>query len=238
MKALSDATNALEKATTDKINAVSKLLTATNNQVKQQQAQAKIDAAAKKQATSNDIALSKSLGASMASQIKEQGITDPAAIKAYVNDMATKYGITNPDVLNSALVTAQAADKKADLSAANTNSEIAKRGQAPKTGTAKGGKDGGYTYSADDISSYGNFLDQGGKGPDGTVYGGRGSDGYANTGTYVAEYNDWIKQGGTPEGFAKQFPVKTNVNPKDYGSLPAAIVPVKATSSGSTPYTG
>jgi len=75
-------------------------------------------------------------------------------------------------------------------------------------------------------------MNKGGVAPDGTRFNGRGSDGFVDPGTYMAAYQDWIKNNGTPVGFAKKFPVATNVNPTSIPSLPAALQPrAKATST-------
>jgi hypothetical protein len=87
-----------------------------------------------------------------------------------------------------------------------------------------GGTDGGYVYTGDDIASGTSFLNEGGTLADGTVFNGRGTDGYVDPGAYVLLYNNWIKQNGTPQGFLKKFPLK-NVNPVSYPSLPLALQP-------------
>lgn len=44
---------------------------------------------------------------------------------------------------------------------------------------------------------------------------GRGSDGYANTETYVRLMNAWINKGGLAQDFIKHFPPKSYLNPSD-----------------------
>lgn len=233
VKAFNDAQTALNSATTAKKDTLNTLLTASQKEVTQTQAQQKIDAANTKAQLSSDVTTSAKIAASMAQSLSESGITDPDQIAAYVQAMATKNGITNTDILQSALVTAQAANQKANLAAANTTSEIQKRGSTGTT-KAKGGTDGTYTYSASDLSTYSSLMDQGGT-INGTQYNGRGSDGYVDPGTYTASYNDWIKNGGTPKGFIAKYPVKTNVNPSSYSELPAAIAPKAATATVAAP---
>lgn len=98
------------------------------------------------------------------------------------------------------------------------------------TTAPKGGTDGSYSYTPQDLTTYSSFLDQGGTAPNGTKYNGRGTDGYVDPGAYMAVYSDWISNGGTPAGFIKQYPVATNVNPASYSLLPAVLQP-KGTSS-------
>lgn len=121
------ASKYLDKLNTDKSSAISKLLTASDNAVKQRQAEAKAAQTLTNQTITNDIKLSTSLGTAMAKELSDSGVTDPKQIEAYVKEMATQNGISNPEVLNSALVKAQGAASKADLSAKNTNSIITKR---------------------------------------------------------------------------------------------------------------
>lgn len=237
VKAFNTAQTALDKATKDKTDTIGKLLTATQNQVKAVQAQQKIDAATKKNALASDVTTSSKIAAGMADAIATAGLKDPAQIDAYLQAVATKNGITNVDILKSALVTAQQAKAKADLAAENTESTIANRGKTKAASTAKakgGGTDGGYAYTGDDISTYTDLLNTGtvgGQTVNGVTYGARGSDGYVDPGAYTAVYNDWIKNGGTAAGFAKKFPPKATVNPASYSSIPAAIRPTTTTSS-------
>jgi hypothetical protein len=134
LKALNDATTAYEKANTDKISALDKLLKATNDQVKTVQAQQKIDQVTAKNGVANDAKLSSGIAESLAGKIKAAGITDPAQIDQYIQQAATNAGISNVDVLRSALTKAQQSDSKFSLGQANTQSIINKRGQ---TGTGK-----------------------------------------------------------------------------------------------------
>lgn len=235
--AFNAASAALSKAQNDKISSIGKLLDETDKIVKERQAQAKIDAAAIKSKLTTDVTTSTKIAAGMADSLKKSGITDPTQIKAYIEQMAEKNGISNPEILNSALVTAQATASKAELAAENTRNVINKREAAPgkKAVVAKGGTDGGFTYSADDIAQYTTLLNQGGKGPDGTSYEARGTDGFVDPNAYITAYQDWISKdnNGTPQGFIKKFPVVGNVNPSAYSQLPTAIVPkTKAASTG------
>lgn len=233
-KALNDAMTAYDKANKDKLTALNDLLTATDKSVKESQAQAKISSAADKQAVALDISKSNSLATGIADSIAKSGITDQGQIDQYVQSMADEYGITNPDILKSAVEKARQASMKSLAGTANTLSTIQKR-ETPKVpaggkGSTKGsGTDGTYSYTQSDVGTYSGFLDTGGTDPSGTRYNGRGSDGYVDPGAYTYALNDWVKNGGTPGGFAKKFPVKTNVNPASYEQLPEAIRPKAAT---------
>ena len=227
LKAFNDATTAYDKANKDKMDAITKLLDETDKAVKTQQAQAKIDAASVKQQTSDDIRVSTSLATGIADAIKNSGITDPKQIDAYIEEMGTKSGISNLDILKSAVTKAQQASEKADLAATNTQSIINKRNTTKTSGTKAtgGGKDGAYTYTGDDVSTYTDLLNKGGT-INGTTYAARGSDTYVDPSAYVAVYQDWVKNGGTPAGFLKKFPLK-NVNPDGRDSLPAGLTAKK-----------
>lgn len=224
LKALNDATKAYDDANKAKMDSITKLLDETDKAVKTQQAQAKIDAAAAKQQTSDDIRISTSIAQTMADTIAESGVTDEVKIDEYISAMAEKSGIQNLDVLKSAVSKAQVAKKKSDLAIDNTQSIIDKRKKTGTGGTKAtgGGSDGGYKYTGDDVSTYTSFLNKGGQAPDGTSYAARGKDGYVDPGAYAAIYSDWVAQGGTPAGFLKKFPI-TNVNPDGRDNLPAAL---------------
>lgn len=247
--ALNAATTQLKDAQTAKSTAVQDLLTATNNAVKTQQAQAKIDLTTQQDSLKSDVTNSTNLGASIATDLAAQGITDPDEIAAYVAQQAAANNL--PEAFVEAAVTKamQTATKASDASA-NTASEITDRdsnaanttiktniavnkANNPTTGTAKGGTDGSYTYTSSDLQQYTNLLDEGGTGPNGTKYNGRGTDGYVDPGSYTAALSDWVDNGGTPAGFAKKFPVKTNVNPTSYSELPASIQPKAAAAAAS-----
>lgn len=236
VKALNAAMTAYDRANSDKLSAINKLLTETDKQVKAVQDQQKIDAAAAKQQVATDISKSTNLGTGIAKNIADSGITDQEQIDQYIASVAQEYGISNADILKNAVAKAQAAAAKDALSAKNTESIINKRNQpkAPSSKTTGGGKDGGYTYTGDDVSAYTSLLNKGGTGPDGTVYAGRGKDSYVDPGAYMAALHDWVDvNNGTPAGFAKKFPVVGNVNPASYSSLPEGIRP-KASSTAST----
>ncbi len=81
--------------------------------------------------------------------------------------------------------------------------------------------------TADDVQSIRDLFQNG---TPNKQFGGRGEDGYVNTGLYNSLFSDWLSEGGTAEAFVKEFPIKTNVNPQDYKYLPATIRP----SSGTT----
>lgn len=231
LAAFNSAMDNYNKTISDMNTALRDLSAATDKQIKDVQAQAKIDAAAQKQAVTTDISKSANLGTSLAKTLSDAGITDENQVNAYVQKMAEQYGITDPEILKSAVITAQQTTQKANDAHANTVSTIAKRNQ-PKAGSTKGsGTDGTYKYTSDDVSSYSALLNQGGQDPNGTAYGARGTDGYVDPGAYVAALNDWTANGGTPAGFAKKFPVKSNINPTSYAKLPAAIRPAAASVS-------
>ena len=115
-------------------------------------------------------------------------------------------------------------------------STIAKRNQPKTTSASKPKVDGGLTYTQDDVAKGVALLnsEKDSTTSDGTVLGGKGST-YVNPGTYNYLYNEWIKSGGTPAGFVKNYPPASYVNPADYGSLPANIKPKAA--AGTTGFT-
>lgn len=230
IKAFNAAQTALTKAQSDKTTTLGKLLTASNAQVKAVQAQVKATAATKSAKVKNDISLAKSTAAGIVDAITKSGVTDEKQIKQYISEMADHVGISDPAILESAVVTARQTADKTALSLANTRSTIAKRGSSnsPKTKTTT---DGSFTYSGEDTAKLASLLNQGTT--DGT-YAGRGADGYVDPGAYTHAYTAWIAAGGTPKGFLKVAPV-TNINPDSIPLLPAAIQP-KTKAASTTQY--
>ena len=139
LAAFNTASDNLTKLTQDKLSAIDKLMTASAAAVKSLQDQQKIDAANTKAQQASDIKLSTSVANSIAQTIKDEGLTDPATIKAYIDGVAQAQGITDPTILESAVTTAQGTMAKTATATANTNSEIASRNKTKtptKTGTA------------------------------------------------------------------------------------------------------
>lgn len=236
LSAFNAAMTAYNKTISDMQNSLVDLNNAADKAITQNQAQQRIDATNAKNTVTTEISMAKNLGTSLAKNLADAGVTDPAQEQAYVEQMAQEYGISDPAILHSAVVTAQQAQAKADLAEKNTLSTIAKRNEvkAPSGGTTKPKVDGSFSYTTADTATYSNFLNKGGATPDGVTYNKRGSDSYVDPGAYIYAYNDWIKQGGTPAGFVKNFPVASNVNPASYSLLPAGIQP-KAKVTASAP---
>lgn len=230
LKAFNAAQTAYEKANQDKIDEINKLLKATNDQVKSLQTEQKAKSQASKDSLASDIKNSTNMAGSIAKNLSDAGVTDPQKVSDYIESAAKEYGISNPEILRSAVIKAQQANEKGALGIANSAATLDKKVNGTTTTSKKatgGGKDGAFTYTADDIATYTNLLNKGGKDPQGNVFAPRGADSYVDPGTYVAAYTDWIAQGGTPKGFVKNFPV-TNVNPASYKLLPAGLQPKAA----------
>lgn len=246
VKALDSATKLMQKASEDKVKQINALLKATNDHVKALQTQAKADQQRQTAQLSTDIRTSSGMAQTVADAIKKSGVTDPATIDSYIKGIAGNSGISNPDILKSAVLKAQQSQGKTDLSAKNTADAMANRDQrtriaaqkkaaGTKAASTKGsGTDGAYKYTADDIASYSNLMNKGGSAPDGTKFGARGDDKYVDPNAYKAALSDWVKNGGSPQGFVKKFPV-TNVNPASYGDLPQAIQPKPKAAAASVP---
>ena len=225
VKMLEQASKDLNAAQNEGRNALLDLQKTIDATIKSNQAQAKIDSANIKAQNTTDITNSKSIAQLALDQIKESGVTDEAAIDAFINDIAEQNGISNPAILKGQMSILDPKSGTAALKNKNLQATINKK-LNPTPKTVKPKVDGAYSYTPEDISTYISFLNTGGTDKDGKVFGGKG-DTYVNTGTYVAAYKDWTspENGGTPEGFIKEFPVKSYVNPKDYNSLPKNIKP-------------
>lgn len=218
LAAFNTAMDKYNKTITDMNSELSKLNDAADKQIKNNQAQQKIDAAASKAAIANDVTKAANLGGAIAKQMADSGLTDPDDQEKYIASVAQAYGISDPAILQTSVVKAQQTAKAATDMSANVNSEIAKRNAGPAASTKGSGTDANYSYTADDVTAAKNILQNGGAG-----YAAAGSDGYSDPGAYVSLLNSWIKQGGTAAGFAKVFPIKTYVNPKSYNLLPQII---------------
>lgn len=198
VKALSAASKDLESYSKDKITALNDLMTATDKVVKEKQADVKAAQAQAKQQTTDDIRLSTALGQTVADGIKAAGLTDPTQIKAYISSMATKAGISNPDILSSAVTKAQQTTSKFNLSQSNVQSEINKRGS---TG---GGKTGSSKFNVSTgISKVGPQMKNA-----------AGADGYIDPDQWVAARQNWNALGGTDASFNSNF--KKYLNPASY----------------------
>lgn len=236
LSAFNSAMTAYNKTISDMQKSLVDLNNAADKAVTANQAQQRIDATNAKNTVTTEISMAKNLGTSLAKNLSDNGITDPAQQQAYIEQMAQEYGISDPAILQSAVVTAQQTQSKADLAAKNTLSTIAKRNQGKTPTTTKPKVDGSFSYTTEDTATYSNFLNKGGATPDGATYNKRGSDSYVDPGAYIYAYQDWIKQGGTPVGFVKNFPVASNVNPASYSLLPAGIQPkAKVTAAAAPP---
>lgn len=202
------SSKALDKAQSDKTKAISDLLKATDTVVKEQQAQAKIDATAKKQAITDDLRLSTGIANTIAQNLAAAGIKDEKKRRAYIEGMAEQNGITNSDILDSAVA-------KAALATKNTESIISKRNSTSSKTSPTATKN---TVLANITARFGD------QNKNDTGYSVRGDDGYIDPGEYVNAYKQWTTKYPDKE-FLTKFPVKTLVNPDSYDALPAALRP-------------
>lgn len=209
VKAFSSASKAYEDASKAKIDEINKLLTATNNQTKLLQAQQKIDQAAVKDQLASDTKTATSISDGIVKAIKDSGVTDQAKIDDYITAMADTNGITNTDILRSAVTKAQQNARKLDLSAANVESTIAARGKKTTPTTS----------SAAAIKEAGGILTTGMNAAGKKVGAPKGADGFVDPYLYVAMYNQ-IKgdKNQGPAGvnaFLKAYPPAKYINPEN-----------------------
>lgn len=170
--------------------------------------------------------------ASAQAMLTSMNTLDDTDKEAFIHAVATKFGL-DPAAVVASLSSVVTASDKADLAKKNAQATLQnKLNPKSKSGGVKGGTDGTYSYTADDITGGDALLGSGGKGPDGVTYNGRGKDGYVDPGAYIALYDSWVnKNNGTPKGFLTKFPLK-NVNPKAYSQLPKALQPADKKASG------
>lgn len=212
VKALSAATKAYDEANKSKIDAIKDLLTATNNQVKSMQAQAKIDAASSKQEISDNIRVSTSIAKTIADNIAKSGVTDESKISDYIQAMADQNGITNPDILKSAVAKATQDTSKFNLSQENVQSTINKRN------TTSTSKPKALTTTAV-IKEAGGIFTTGANAKGVKVGAPRGEDGFVDPYLYISMYNQ-IKNDPAlgPSGvnaFLKAYPPLKYINPEN-----------------------
>lgn len=91
------------------------------------------------------------------------------------------------------------------------------------TKAAKVFVDGGLKYTADDKAT-----------ADAELNAARGKDGFVDPYVYKAGFEKWTAGGGTPQGFAKEFPPAKNINPASNSMLPTYLqnTTVKKTKAG------
>lgn len=220
VKALNAAQNAYDKANTDKLKAINDLNTATNKAVTQAQAQQRIDTAAKNSAVTNDVKLSTNIAKTIADTIKSSGITDQKQIDSYIQGMADKSGITDVNILKSAVAKSQADQSKADLSAQNINSEIDNRGK---------NKAGSTTFKvAPAIASVTTQMEK-------EVKESKSTDGFIDPQKWLKARTTWNELGGTDATFKSNF-IKY-LNPASYPLAGYKTPKTTTTGTGTSKYT-
>ena len=174
VKALDAATKDLQTSQTEGRNALLDLQKTINEQIKSNQAQAKIDAADAKTQNTQDITNSKAVAQATLDAIKSSGITDQTQIDSLLKEVADANGISNPSILQGQIATLDPQYGTAALKNANIKSTIAKRNQPKVPAAQKPKVDGGFTYTPADVAQGSTILNKGATMPDGTVLGGRG----------------------------------------------------------------
>lgn len=159
---------------------------------------------------------------------------DAADKEAFIQAVAKKYNLPVLSLVQALKDEKTKRDSDA-LDVADKKSIIANRNKTSGGATTlKGGTDGTYKYTGDDLNAYKSLIENGGTGPDGRPYNGRGGDTYVDPYAYKAVYEDWKSNGGTPAGFLKKFPL-SNVNPDSYHLLAPELQPKKKAGSSHGP---
>lgn len=206
LKAFSAATKDLQTAQKGKIDAINKLLTATDKAVRTNQAQVKIDAQKIKDKAATDTKTATALANTVAAGIKEHGLTG-ADEKTYISMMAEKSGISNPDLLSAAVIKAKQVQDKADLAKKNTENTIANRDARTNiaaTKATKAGKAASTTFKISTAISKATPQFEKVK----------GADGYIAPEKWMAARTNWNSLGGTDASFNTTF--KKYLNPASY----------------------
>lgn len=204
VKAFNTAQTAVNKARTDQKTTLATLLTATNNHVKNVQAQAKMDAATAKATLSADISTSKASAPGMVTALAAAGITslDDPKVAPYVTAYATAHGISDPGTLMGELSTAWDTHAKTTSSITNADAKTkyavgkpypTKSGTTPKTTFSSSKGIAAVTPQMESI---------------------KGTDGYIDPAKWVAARTNWKSLGGTEASFNSNF--KGYLNPVSY----------------------
>jgi len=250
LAAFNTAMTAYQKTITDMNTSLIALNTATDKQVTQTQAQAKIDLSTQNDQVANDVKTSTANAGSVYSYLVANGIdlSKPDALAtpdavALLQQEATAMGISDWNSLSGEVAkyaltanndaslatsrTAATADRAQTTNDTNLKTQYTINKPYSVAGGVKPGTDGTYNYTAADLTSGAQFLKQGGT-VNGQTFAPRGADSYVDPGAYIALFNNWVAAGGTAKGFLSKFPVKSNVNPTSVAALPTALQPTTA----------
>lgn len=246
VKALDAATKEYNNVLKEKQKSLTDLNKLVNDAVKNNQNQAKLDAAASKQKITDDIRVSTSLGKTIAETIRKSGVTDPKQIDDYISGMAEQNGVSNPEILKNAYVKANQDADKLDLSAENTKNNIKNRDIRTGLAVTKAGKGGtgeiGGKLSSTELNQLGNTLQTGGT-FGGRKYNGVGADGKYDPYLYSSHYTQLKTKVGiaAAQQFLSKYPPAKYLNPDNATNteLPEEIrnlIAAKTSSkSGGTP---
>jgi hypothetical protein len=197
VKALAASSKELEQAKKDTQIALTDLSKIIDTAVKNGQAQARIAASALKDENNNNIKNSTGLAIGAADAIANSGITDKTQIDDYINKLASHNGITNPELLRSAVVKAQQQQGSLTDKHNNIVSEINKRNQ-PKAGSTTFKVSSGISKVTPQMESI------------------KGPDGYIDPSQWIAARTNWKTLGGSEASFNSNF--KGYLNPASYKS--------------------
>lgn len=198
VKAFNAATKEYESAVKDKQKSILDLNKAISDAVKANATEIKLKRDAEKQAITDDIRVSATLGKTMADAISNSGITDETKIDEYVKAMAEANGITNPNILKNSLIKEQQAADTLSLKNKNTASIIANRG---KTKTGTNGKPKFVISNA--IATVTPQFEAA-----------KGADDFVSPENWLAGRTNWNNEGGTDASYNTTF--KKYLNPESY----------------------
>lgn len=186
--AFDNATKAYQATLKDKQKAILDLNAAINTVVKQNAADIKAAQTAKTAQLTSDIKTATSVAAVMADTIAQSGITDEDQIDEYIQKMADANGITNPNILKSALVTAQGKNTTTDLT--NTRKQqVIDKAKNPT------GKNTPTTFK----------ISQGIAKVTPQMESVKGDDGFIDPNQWVAARKNWETLGGSAASFKSNF---------------------------------
>lgn len=150
----------------------------------------------------------------------------PEEKSAFVQKLAEKYGI-HPEMVQSSMLAYSDEYTKAtleqDLKREQVNTEKAQQSNYYSQITDRTNNPGGKAKAENPLTQAETMLESGAKTSDGTVFNGRGSDGYVDPYLYIQIYNGWDTE-AEKVAFLKKFPPEDNINPEfPAEELPQAI---------------
>lgn len=155
-----------------------------------------------------------------------QGLKTPEEKAAFIQKLAEKYSLP-AEMIQSSMLTYGDENAKADLEQTMKSEQIktekAQQANYYSQITDRTNNPGGKAKEEKPLTQAETMLESGAKTSDGTVFNGRGADGFVDPYLYIQIYNGWDTE-AEKVAFLKKFPPADNINPEfPAEELPQAI---------------